>query len=193
MNAMIIATYSLVAGCRVRTSEGKAHFLFPHVVEKDGVARIEVALLSNSYGAEWVRFPKGTELTLLGVADKTDTYLMAVQLPAGEDGVRPDPKGIVLRKAGFAEMKEAAQETTPAVLAFIHQVPEPAAIEVEEAPAEIEVAEPASTEPAPTETTVTEPETTEQVQAAPAETEQPRRNKNRRQAEPTVEDILNEG
>lgn len=197
MNASIIATYSLLAGCRVRTSEGKAHALFPRVVGD----HIEVALLSNNYGAEWIRLPKGTEVTLLAVVDKTDSYVTAIQLPAGEDGVKPEPRGMILRKAGFEGMIDAAEPTTPAVLAFVHQVAEPEAIEVEAAPAEPEVAVTENAETPAAETTVTEPEpaatteteqaAAEPVQAAPAETAKPRGKGKNRQADPSVEDLLN--
>jgi hypothetical protein len=108
MNNIHVSMLVLIAGVRVRTSEGEASFLFPEQTE-DG--NVELRTLGNDFGSEWVKFPKGTSFATIASIDKTDSYALAVQLPTGDDGVKPPIKGIVLRKAGYEQILGASERS----------------------------------------------------------------------------------
>ena len=98
---------TLAATARVRTSEGVAAFCFPQVVEetievevspeipargkKPAVpavvetrteTKLALTSLANDLGGKWVKLPKGSVVTVCAAYEKTDTWMLAVEIPA---------------------------------------------------------------------------------------------------------------
>lgn len=95
-----------VHSVRVRTAEGTAFFR-----DSTGTA------FTNEYGAQWLHVPEGAEVELCAMFGKTDTFLVALTLPAvseedSEDGeaIPAMVKGLALRRASWEKLQKAEQK-----------------------------------------------------------------------------------
>jgi hypothetical protein len=121
-------TLLLHANCRVRTSEGPAAFAVPvtevkeievpnpHAKGKDpkvivhSLEQTTLAPLGNDYGGSWVHLKPGTKITIAACYQKTDTWCLGIQEPAGDDGKVPPLKGMILRQLSFNNVLAASRE-----------------------------------------------------------------------------------
>jgi hypothetical protein len=111
------SVYILRRPVRLRTSEGEASFLYP---QKDESGNMTLVPLTNNVGGRWLKLPIGTEVTLCAAYHKTDTWMLAVQLPPLEEGgTRPPVQGMVLRLMSWDNL-------VAATLGYDDVVPEPA-------------------------------------------------------------------
>lgn len=96
-----------VNSVRVRTAEGTAFFR-----NSAGIA------FSNEFDAQWLHIPEGSEVELCAMFGKTDTFLVALTLPAvseedSEDGeaIPAMVKGLALRRASWEKLQKAEMKS----------------------------------------------------------------------------------
>lgn len=121
-------TLILNTTCRVRTSDGPAAFQVPvtelQEIEVPNPNPRDQAIpfqfeqtvlhpLGNDYGGTWVHLQPGTKVTVAACYQKTDTWCLAIQEPAGADGKVPPLKGMILRALSFQNVLAAARELGP--------------------------------------------------------------------------------
>lgn len=90
---------------RINASAGELETTFTRVVvDKDGKMSLEQWPLTNDFGGKWVNFPAMTQFHLISRCETPDVYILAVVTP--DD---PEPKGLVLRRAGYNNLLNASE------------------------------------------------------------------------------------
>lgn len=90
--------YTIISEARVRTSEGEACFLAPAKNSKS-----KPTVLHNDKPKVWVKLPVGTKFQLCAKFEKTDTFLLSVEIADGKGG-HEAPIGIVLRRMSYQNL-----------------------------------------------------------------------------------------
>ena len=97
-------TYTTLSACRVRTSEGEACFLAPAKNSKS-----KPTILHNDKPKVWVKLPIGTKFQLCAKFEKTDTFMVQVEIADGKGG-HEAPIGIILRRMSYVNLVGGLKE-----------------------------------------------------------------------------------
>lgn len=90
---------------RVMPSSGDTTIVFSRLITTpEGKQALEQWTLGNDFGGHWVTFPAMTQFHLISAVEKTDTWCMAVELEGN-----PEPKGLVLRRKAYDNLKAAVE------------------------------------------------------------------------------------